>query len=461
MASNFPRYIIMTLQDEGYYLYHLAVYKGEADGIVSCAEDKDLSAYIKIEVEPAIISKDYFHLRHTRTNKYWGRNDEGLLVANNTFRDEDTRSPGCTLFEPTDLDQDGGFNLKHVHTGHLVRRDGARFSIKDDPSSEGKLRYVDWETIVKLPTDGLVAFQGDNGKYLQAFSKDGHQYLQFSSNEPNHVASAYSISPFHNGDVTVHAKADSLKFWSASPNWLVLIQQTSESYVFKPVKVGDNSIALFNNGAKRFCSRVTAEGLTDCFNANATSILSTARLVVRELVQERQIYGVEYNMGIGSISDEHPYIAGKSVVVNNSPEEAIMAVEITYQDEKSYTFSRGLSITAGVSTTIQTGVPFIANGSIEISLEISGALQWDETTTTTTSVTASTSVIVPAFSAVDVSYVGTKGTCTIPFSYTQQDKSSFDGTITRVRKDDGSYSGVSCYNFNFKVEGDSTLKLSN
>ncbi|KAL1538245.1 hypothetical protein AAHA92_27009 [Salvia divinorum] len=406
MASNLPRFIKITLQKEGHYYAHSLLYRGEVAGVTSFIDDGELSAYSKIEVEPALINKNYVHLRFTRTNRYCGRSDDdvGILVAVNTMPEEDTTLPSCTLFEPTTPDQGRAFDLIHVHTGYLVRNDGdqLRFAIRDPPSSPDKLRFVDWETIVKLPTDSAVAFQGDNGKYLQIFSNNGSQYLQFSSDDPNHVASACSICHVQNGDIWIRPKTTTSQ-WASSPDWILVQEGTAMNDYFKPVKVGYDTIALFNNEAKCFCNRVTAEGLTDCLNANVTTIPNTARLVVKELVLERKIYSVEYDMGFGAISDEQPYVAGESTVVNNSSEESIMAVEITYQDEKSYTFSRSLSLTAGVSVTVEAGIPFIESGSITVSVEISGELEWDTTTTTTTSVTASTSVTVPARSSVKVS----------------------------------------------------------
>ncbi|XP_047962113.1 uncharacterized protein LOC125206943 [Salvia hispanica] len=256
MASNLPRFIKLTFdQGTGDYFFYMAMYRGEAHGVVSIDGDDELNAYTKIEVEPSLINRDYVHLRFTQTNKYLGRNEDGLLAARNTMPVEDTTLPYSTLFHPSTPDKDGFFNLTHVHTGHLVRvdtPDKTRFAIRDPPSSPLMLRVVDWEATVKLPSDGLIAFKGDNGKYLQTFLKDGQRYLQFSSDDAN---------------------------------------------------------------------------------------------------------------------------AARSSVV--------------------------------------------------------------------------------------VSYVGTKATCNVPFSYTQQDKSSYDSGITHIQKDDGSYTGVNCYNFDFKIDEGRTLKLPN
>ncbi|KAG6397157.1 hypothetical protein SASPL_143322 [Salvia splendens] len=76
---------------------------------------------------------------------------------------------------------------------------------------------------------------------------------------------------------------------------------------------------------------------------------------------------------------------------------------------------------------------------------------WDETTTTTTSVTATGTVPVPANTMAVIDYVGTRGSCNIPFSYTQEDHNSTNGRIAYFQQIDGVYNGVSYYNFDFRV----------
>lgn len=152
------------------------------------------------------------------------------------------------------------------------------------------------------------------------------------------------------------------------------------------------------------------------------------------------------------IYDERPFVAGKATAINNLYEEASIGVEITYIDERSYTFSRSLSITAGVTVTFEAGVLGIAKEGIEVSFEVNVTLQWDETKTTTKSVTVTVAVPVPARSSAVVSYVGTTATCDVPFTYSQQDVRSTDGTIIRSEQTDGVFTGVNAYNFNYQFD---------
>lgn len=299
-------------------------------------------------------------------------------------------------------------------------------------------------------------------RFLEGRSWDGYNYLQFSSDDPNEEASGHRVTLMPDGHVRITSDHWDGQFWRRSPNWIWADSDQSSiddnDTHFWPVKVDDdNTIALRNAGNNNYCARLSTEGKSDMLNADVQNITKEARLVVRELVSQRNIYNVVYRMQDARIHDEVPYVAGTSVLTNSSDQEAAMAVQITYQDEKTYTFSRSLSLTAGVETTFKTGVPFIVEGEISVSFEVNTTLQWDTESKTMTSVVASGSVPVPARSTAVIEYVGTSGTCDVPYSYTQQDKSSTDGTVSYTEQADGIYKGISTYNFHFVVKSTRAL----
>ncbi|KAG6428926.1 hypothetical protein SASPL_106965 [Salvia splendens] len=456
MAFNLPRFIAITTTsypDKGHFYYN------EGGSTVTLGEQSVFSTLVKIEVERATGNPNYVHLRFCHSNRYWSKSaTRNVIIAESKQPVEDTKDPSCTLFQAVQADDEpaGVFYLNYVPTGGRLLVDNIEtwglFTEVNPPNTYGHLNYVDWSTLVKLPAH--VAFKGDNGRFLKGMPWDGYNYLQFSSDDPNEEASGHRVSLMPDGHVRITSDYWDSKFWRRSPNWIWADSDQSsvddKDTHFWPVIVDDNNtIALRNAGNNNYCGRLSTEGKTDMLNADVQNITKEARLVVQELVSQRNIYNVVYRMQDARIYDEVPYVAGSSVLTNSSDQEAAMAVQITYQDEKSYTFSRSFSLTAGVETSFSTGVPFIAEGGIKISFEINTTLQWDTTTTTTTSVMASGSVPVPARSSAVIDYVGTMGTCDIPYSYTQQDRSSADGTISYTEQDDGIYKGVSCYNFDF------------
>ncbi|XP_047959194.1 uncharacterized protein LOC125204547 [Salvia hispanica] len=463
MAFNLPRFIaIRTIgyPDRGHLYYN------ERARVVELGEQSVFSTLVKIEVERATSNANYVHLRFCHSNRYWSQRVNGNgIVAELREPVEDTTNPSCTLFEAVQAPRRpaGQFYLNHVQTGGRLLIDPQYWGIfvQLNALSYNFLTFVDWSTLVKLP--GHVAFKGDNGSFLRGVSQDGANYLQFSSNDPSELASSHRVSLMSDGHVRIASDHWLGLFWRRSPNWIWADANNQSSINnrdahFWPVRIDGDTIALRNAGNDQYCSRLTAQGKTSMLNAAVRTITNEARLVVQELVSQRKIHNVRYRMDNARIYNEMPYVAGSSVLINSTDQEANMGVEITYQDEKSYTFSRSLSLTAGVTTTFSTGVPFIVKGEITVSFEINTTLRWDTTTTTTTSLKASGSVPVPARTSAVIEYVGTRGTCDIPYSYTQQDTNSTNGQVSYTEHVDGIYKGVSSYNFSFVIR--STQRLA-
>lgn len=218
------------------------------------------------------------------------------------------------------------------------------------------------------------------------------------------------------------------------------------------MKLDDNTIALRSVGNNRFCKSHAWGSINRCLNAAVDTIVNDARIRVHELVLDRKIYNVRYRMEDARIYGETAYVAGTTTATNSSNEQGEVAVQITYEDSNSYTFNRSFSLTAGVTTSITAGVPLIAEATIEIGYQVSTTFEWGESKTRTMAVTATGTIPVPPRSVASVRYVGTMGTCDVPYSYTQQERSSTTGQITELDYDDGLYTGVSCYNFNFVIE---------
>ncbi|XP_047962093.1 uncharacterized protein LOC125206922 [Salvia hispanica] len=426
-----------------------------ADGHLGYGGDSVFRPLVKIVVEKSTVNNNNVHLRFTYNNKYWQKSkDNNNLVAVSNQPVEDTTDPFCTLFEPRVAS--GRVNFIHVHTGLFVQYTyyPNNLYLRED-HGYGNFGMIDGDALVKMPNH--IALKGDNGMYLKAIERYGAR-LQFRSNDATDKLSAYTVTLMPDGLVRLHSDYFG-KFWfmaASDSGWVYGDFNDDPNFfsttIFQPIKIDDNTIALRSTVNNDFCIRYSDDNVSDCLAARADYIQTSSRMQVQELVMHRKIYNVVYRMEDARIYGETPFLAGTTTLTNNKDQVDTMSVEITYQDQKSYTFSRGFSLKAGVTATIETGVPFVAEGKIEVSFEISGSFQWDTTTTTMTSVTAQGSVPVPANSTVKVHYVGTRGTCNVPYNYTQQDQSSTTGEITYYDQTDGIYHGVSYYNFDFVVE---------
>ncbi|KAJ9158812.1 hypothetical protein P3X46_024358 [Hevea brasiliensis] len=463
MALELPQFAVITTKSlKGRYAHYMTENE-EPRGYVNCREEDIFSPFVKIELERKNIDRKYVHLRFCCGNKYWARRGQGSstndmrIFASSNQPEADTSKWSCTLFEPISH-SDGYFHLIHVHSGKRLRISAstpARLYVDDNDRGTSDAFYdfsfINWDTLVILPKH--VAFKGDNGKYLKAIRFGSHEYLQFSSDDGNEEATAYEVTNNPDGHIRISSKVYG-KFWRLSPSWIwVDSTDTSGSNVdtlFWPLKVNDNTIALRNAGNERLCKRLTTEGKTDCLNAAVSTITTEARLQVQELVLERHLYDVVYRMEDARIFDERPIVAGTGTASNNTKQASEYTITVLYEDTSSYTFSNSLSIMTGVRTTIQTGLPCIFEGKIGVTAEVTNSLEWNRTTKETKKAEAAYKVVVPSMSSVRVDYVATRGTCNVPFSYTQRDRRSTDGSFDIRQHVDGVYSGVNCYSFHFE-----------
>ncbi|GFY94418.1 hypothetical protein Acr_09g0008640 [Actinidia rufa] len=106
-------------------------------------------------------------------------------------------------------------------------------------------------------------------------------------------------------------------------------------------------------------------------------------------------------------------------------------------------------LNAAVSIHFQRGTP--GEGKVEISAEFSGAYQWGETQSSTTVMETVYKVTVPPMTMVKVSLLATKGSCDVPFSYSQRD-TLINGQQTTHHMDDGVYTGMNCFNFKYETK---------
>ncbi|XP_047959293.1 uncharacterized protein LOC125204629 [Salvia hispanica] len=465
-SGALPKSIALNVGSKEIYQQASCFYRRYDAYVVSGYDERDPdhtpepahSPASKIIVEQSTVNDKYVHLRFYINNKYWHKNTrDNRIVASLNQPIEDTTDPSCTLFEPAFPSQNEVY-FTHVQTGWRViaKAEGhRRYTLYVEENSSGtNLVFVDRETLVILP-EHPIAFI--HGKYLKAYDVNGKR-LQFGSDKATDKESLHSASMKSNGMVIISSHYFDYFWWvnTKDSNWVYggdyTTQGSSVVQIFKPVKIDEYAIALLNPSVNKYCVRST----DNCLAATSDTITSEAIIFVDELVTERQILNLNYALRDQRIYGETPFIAGTTTLTNSAPVDLIMPVEITYIDEKSYTFSRGGGrLNAGVKHTISTTPWFISIGKVIIpgAIIINEEFEWDKADTAANEVTAVGTVSVPKNSTVTVSYVGTKGICSIPFTYTKADKSAIDGKTSfenSVRG--GMYEGVSYYNFRFQVD---------
>ncbi|KAL6337933.1 hypothetical protein AAG906_005398 [Vitis piasezkii] len=437
-----PRYVVLKSKYNNKYLRYIHE-DVQIHGFLQFSGEEVVTPYSKYQVERAKNGGGLVHIRCCYNNKYWVRwsKNHWWIVAGADEPDEDQSSWSCTLFEPVHVDDDAQtLRFRHVQLGHyacLWRLPPPYGSclFAGSTSADNDLcdvcTIIDWESLLILPKH--IAFKGDNGHYLSARKIEGHPYLEFASSDIGDPTVGNEVFTTHDGSVRI--KSDYFgRFWRRSPNWIWADSDDSTTNnsdtLFWPVRVDNNVVALRNLGNNNFCKRLTTEGKTSCLNA-----------AVAELVLSRNIYNVNFRLMDARIYDQSVIVMTTAEAINRTHEPHTQQVKLSYTETKSRTWKGSVSLKLGVKITMESGVPFIANGKLEISSEFS----------VTTAMETMYNVTVPAMTRVTVSMIGTKGSCDVPFSYTQRDTLT-DGKIVVDNMDDGVYVGVNCFNVKYETK---------
>ncbi|KAI8004107.1 hypothetical protein LOK49_LG08G01481 [Camellia lanceoleosa] len=475
-----PRFIALKSEFQKKYLSYIHE-DVKAHGFLQFSGEEVVSQYTKYQVEMAKCGNGLAHIRCCYNNKYWVRSSENeMWIAAQANEPEEKQSKwSCTLFEPT-VYEDGDsktVRFRHVQLNQHAclwnaqpPHDSCLFvgSATQDNDLRNVYTIIDWESLLILPKH--IAFKGDNGYYLSATSLETFPYLEFASDDIGDPTVGNEV--FTNGDGSIRIKSDYFgKFWRRGSNsrysdepqswkttganwiWADSDDTTSDNpdTVFWPIKVANNVVALRNLGNNVFCKRLTADNKTDCLNAAVCTIAKSARLEVEELVISRSIYNVEFRLNDARIYDQSIVtMATGGEVINRTETHDTVDVKLAYTETKSSTWNASVSLKLGVKTTIETGIPFVANGKVQISAELTGAYMWGETESSTNLVETVYKVSVPPMTRVKESLIATRGSCDVPFSYTQRDTLS-NGKQISYRKDDGLYTGINCYNFQYEA----------
>ena len=459
-----PKYVVLKSKYNKKYLRYIHE-DVEVHRFLQFSGEEVVSPYSKYQVERAKIGKGLVNIRCCYNNKYWVRwsKNHWWIVAGADEPDEDKSSWSCTLFEPLQVDGDAQtFRFRHVQLGQYAclwrlppPYGDCLFagSASIDKDLCDVCIIIDWESLLILPKH--VAFRGSNGCYLSGRIIEGHPYLEFASSDIGDPTVGNEVFTTHDGSVRI--KSDCFcKFWRrSSPNWIWADSNDSTTNnpdtLFWPVRVDKNVFALRNCGNNNFCMSLTTEGKTNCLNAAVSTILREAHLEVRELILSREIYNVDFRLTDARIYDQRVIVMTTGDAVNMTHEPHTHQVMLSCEDTKSRAWKGSVSLKVGVEVTMESSVPFISNGKVEISSEFKGVYEWGETESVTTTMEAVCDVTVPAMTKVTVTMTATKASCDVPFSYTQRDILT-NGKYVIYNLDDGVYKGVNAFNFKYQTK---------
>ncbi|KAI9073323.1 hypothetical protein K1719_044713 [Acacia pycnantha] len=238
---SLPRFVVLKSNYNNKYLPYIQE-DVQVHGFLQFSGVEVVSLYAKFEVEMAKSGHGLVHIRCCYNNKYWLGHYACLWRIGAPF-------DSCLFAGSKNPDKDSC----------------------DD------FTIIDWESLLIMPKH--VAFKGDNGQYLSAHWIEGHQYIQFASNDVGDPTVGNKIFTTYDGSIRVKSDYFS-KFWRRSPNWIWAdlddTTNNNSDTLFWPIKVDNNVVAFRNLGNNNFCMRLTIEGKTSCLNVGVSTISKEA-----------------------------------------------------------------------------------------------------------------------------------------------------------------------------------------
>nr|XP_029138368.1 natterin-3-like [Labrus bergylta] len=182
-------------------------------------------------------------------------------------------------------------------------------------------------------------------------------------------------------------------------------------------------------------------------------------LTISDNIVSQQIDNVTYITDGSEIIKYPPEIVLESTIKNFECHPVLRTDTLskTYQVTQRWDFS--FSITAGVKTTFTVGVPFIADGKIEVSLETTFQYSMENTVTESITDTASVQLTVPPNTSCSVNMMRDKSKLTIPF--TARLRRTYGNGEIYTKSITGTYSGVQVRKVEVVLDKCEPLDISN
>lgn len=133
-------------------------------------------------------------------------------------------------------------------------------------------------------------------------------------------------------------------------------------------------------------------------------------------VEDMQIASVEYDVAAAKVLQSGPAELYRQTVRNNTTQAQTSSITGSATVSETSGWSDSLAVKVGVSTSFKTGVPFIAEGKIQVSLEVTNTYTWNGSTTTTKTWGFNTPVNVPPHTVIVGLVSATLSTIAVPYT---------------------------------------------
>ena len=429
-----------------------------------------LSPDVKFEIEQSTTDGNdgLVHIRSSYSNKYWRRQKKGSnwIVAEADKPEENKDIWECTLFQPLqvqaeDDDHDNNkivIRLRHVQLGHYLKLFSPVKKIYNEclfaekstisDSKSDLFTVTKWASLVDLPK--YICLKDYNGKYL---TQTDLNIVRFSSTDVGDEGAKFEVIPTGDGSVEIKNyktgfklvllfKSELLPLIMALPAISTAELQehipnfTPSMLLFQPVNDDSGSgnvIALKSLYTNKFCTSLDAG-----FLATTASITEPAKLVIDEPLIKREIIVDKYRLEDARKYDLTPLVQDTKTQVNHDTAAMKKRIKLTYKEIKTQSWNKNLTWKAGFKVNLEVStIPRISKLGLEFSFDYGGSYAWGQSQTTEIELSDEDEYEVRGKHKLTVQRLAMKGTCDIPYSYTQTDHHKNGDIIGPIRKHDG------------------------
>lgn len=135
-------------------------------------------------------------------------------------------------------------------------------------------------------------------------------------------------------------------------------------------------------------------------------------------VLDIEISAIDYDVASAKVIKTSPADLYRQSVVNNTPQTQTSSISGSESVTETSGWSDALAVKVGVSTTFKTGIPFIAEGKVSVSLDVTNTYTWNGSTSRSKTWSFNTPVTVPAYTTYVALIAATVTTISVPYTMT-------------------------------------------
>jgi len=373
--------------------------------------------------------------------------------------------------------REGVIAFRSVRNGKYAKR--YTHALADTYSAIISSLDVDCEVEVSAASDTALTlprhlmFKSDNDKFMANHWEQQRYWQQFHKSSPD-LSCVYEVAPLLDGSLSLRS-IDVDRFLRRSPNWIWADSTSPISNVdcqYEPVKLSNTKLALKSMANDLYLKRYT-EYWENCLCAVGTKTDDpTTHLIMSEAVSNRTLSNIRYLVELAEAFDIELLLVGEGALQNDTPNPADLQVAVTLKQSvtEHKCWSNSVTLSLGVTTKFEAGVPCVASVNGEITLKSSSTHTSEFGTSTENSVEFQTTYTVPQVPpgvTARVKVQCQKAKCRVPFTYTMKD-TRIDGVdLPSEDRIDGIYDGANAFDVRAiasydgirKVPTDSTLPV--